>query len=78
MMNHRKWKKAYKKRYGIRPIIFLDKKRKDKAMDMIRDYMSKVTIYTPENQYYRELGCYYNETSLDSKKSMLKAWEGGV
>lgn len=77
-MNHRKWKKAYKKRYGIRPIIFLDKKRKDNAMAMIRDYMSQVTIYTPENQYYRELGCYYTETSLGSKKSMLKAWEGGV
>ena len=78
MMNHRKWKKSYKKWYGIRPIIFLDKKRKDKAMAMIRDYMSKVTIYTPENQYYLELGRYYNETSIDSKKSMLKAWEGGV
>ena len=78
MMNHRKWKKAYKKRYGIRPIIFLDKRRKDKAMAMIRDYMSQVTIYTPENLYYLELGCYYNETSVDSKKSMLKAWEGGV
>ena len=78
MMNHRKWKKAYKKRYGIRPIIFLDKKQKDKAMAMIRDYMSQVTIYTPENRYYLELGCYYNETSIDSKKSMLKAWEGGV
>ncbi len=77
-MNHRKWKKAYKKRYGIRPIIFLDKKHKDKAMAMIRDYMSQVTIYTQENQYYRELGCYYTETSLDSKKTMLKAWEGGV
>lgn len=77
-MNHRKWKKAYKKRYGIRPIIFLDKKRKDKAMAMIRDYMSKVTIYTTENQYYRELGCYYNETSIDRKKTMLKAWEGGA
>ena len=46
-MNHRRWKKSYKKRYGIRPIIFLDKKRKDKAMAMIRDYMSQVTIYTP-------------------------------
>ena len=78
MMNHRKWKKAYKKRYGIRPIIFLDKKHKDKAMFLIRDYMSQVTIYTPENQYYRELGCYYTETSLDSKKTMIKAWEGGV
>lgn len=78
MMNHRKWKKAYKKRYGIRPIIFLDKKRKDNAMAMIRDYMSQVTIYTPENQYYWELGCYYTETSLGSKKTMLKAWEGGV
>ena len=77
-MNHRNWKKAYKKRYGIRPIIFLDKKNKEKAMDMIRDDMSHVTIYTPENQYYREIGCYYNETSLDRKKTMLKAWEGGV
>lgn len=77
-MNHRKWKKAYKKRCGIRPIIFLNKKRKDKAMAMIRDYMSQVTIYMHENQYYRELGCYYTETSLDSKKTMLKAWEGGV
>ncbi|MED9929698.1 MAG: hypothetical protein UE851_01405 [Lachnospiraceae bacterium] len=47
-------------------------------MAMIRDYMSQVTIYTLENQYYWELGCYYNETSIDSKKSMLKAWEGGV
>lgn len=75
-MNHRRWKKAYKKRFGIRPIIFLDKKRKNKAMAMI--YMSQVTIYTPENQYYRELGCYYTETSLDNKETMLKAWEGGV
>ena len=74
-MNHRNWKKAYKKRYGIRPIIFLDKKNKEKAMAMIRDYMSQVTIYTTENQYYRELGCYYSETSIDIKKSMLKAWE---
>lgn len=48
-MNHRRWKKSYKKRYGIRPIIFLDKKRKDKAMAMIRDHISQVTIYTPEN-----------------------------
>lgn len=77
-MNHRKWKKAYKKRHGIRPIIFLDKKRKDKAMSLICDYMSQVTIYTPENQYYRELGFYYTETSIDSKKTMLKAWEGGA
>lgn len=45
-MNHRRWKKSYKKRYGIRPIIFLDKKRKDKAMAMIRDHISQVTIYT--------------------------------
>ncbi len=77
-MNHRKWKKEYKKRHGIRPIIFLDKKRKDKAMSLIRDYMSQVTIHMTEDQYYREIGCYYNETSMDSKKSMLKAWEGGA
>lgn len=71
-MNHRRWKKSYKKRYGIRPIIFLDKKRKDKAMAMIRDHISQVTIYTLENQYYWELGCYYNETSIDSKNQCLK------
>lgn len=44
---------------------------------MIRDYMSQVTIYTTEDQYYRELGCYYNETSTENRKTMLKAWEGG-
>lgn len=77
-MNHRRWKKAYKKRCGIRPIIFLDKKRKDKAMAMIRDYMSQTTIRITENQYYWELGCYYNETSMDNKRTMLRAWESGA
>ena len=76
MMNHRNWKKAYKKRYGIRPIIFLDKKRKDKAMSLIRSWKEKATnIHIPDDEYYMLLGEYYTDSTIDNKRSMLEAWE---
>lgn len=75
-MNHRKWKKSYKKRYGIRPIIFLDKKRKDKAMSLIRDWKKIATnIYIQDDEYYMLLGEYYTDSTIDNKRSMLEAWE---
>ena len=76
MMNHRKWKKAYKKRYGIRPIIFLDNKRKDKAMSLIRAWKEKSTnIHITDDEYYMLLGEYYTDSTIDNKRSMLEAWE---
>ena len=76
MMNHRKWKKAYKKRYGIRPIIFLDKKLKDKAMSLICDWEKIATnIYIQDDEYYMLLGEYYTDSTIDNKRSMLEAWE---
>ena len=75
-MNHRNWKKAYKKRYGIRPIIFLDKKRKDKAMSLIRAWKEKATnIHISDDEYYGWLGEYYTDSTIDNKRSMLEAWE---
>lgn len=76
MMNHRKWKKAYKKKYGIRPIIFLDKKRKDKAISLICDWKKIATnIYIQDDEYYMLLGEYYTDSTIDNKRSMLEAWE---
>lgn len=75
-MNHKKWKKAYKKRYGIRPIIFLDKKRKDKAMSLIRDWKKIATnIHIPDDEYYIWLGEYYTHSQIIVKIDMLEAWE---
>lgn len=75
-MNHRQWKKNYTKRYGIRPIIFLDKKRKDKAMRFIRAWKSgKEHIYIPDDEYYKALGEYYTDSTIDNKRSMFEAWE---
>lgn len=76
-MNHRKWKKEYRKRYGIRPIIFLDKKHKDKAMSLIRDWKKMATnIHIPDDEYYGWLGEYYTHSSISAKLDMLDAWEG--
>lgn len=74
-MNHRQRKKNYTKRYGIRPIIFLDKKRKDKAMSLIRAWMnSKGIVYIPDDEHYKTVVEYY-ENSTISQKRLILAWE---
>lgn len=75
-MNHRQWKKSYTKRYGIRPIIFLDKKRKDKAMSLIRAWKEIASnIHIPDGEYYRWLGEYYTNSLMIVKLDMLESWE---